>query len=132
MMDELIVPDAASGFHVETNDTVGKKVVAGPMTAVVVAGWCFDRKINVAQFEICTDRRPDCGIAGVLPGIVAPGVVAEFAGLRNGVKRPQQTPAADIVSTHVTRHVGFGSRRGATLQRCTDDGDITDDHRRRR
>jgi hypothetical protein len=88
VVNELIVPDAPAGVRIETNDTVGEKIVTGPVAAVVVARGCFDGKIDVAQVEIGAYRRPNRGVSGVLPRIGAPSVIAEFAALRNGVKRP--------------------------------------------
>ena len=67
VMDELIVPDAPAGFRVETNDAVGEKIVAVPVAAVIVAGWCFDGKVDIAQLEIGAHRRPHGGVSGVLP-----------------------------------------------------------------
>jgi hypothetical protein len=106
-MNKLIVADAAAGFRIQANDAVGEKVVTVTVTAVVITRWCFDRKINVAQFEIGAHRRPNRSVSGVLPGIVFPRVVAELAALGNRVKCPEQLAAADVISAHKSRHVGF-------------------------
>src|SRR5262249_49655215 len=107
VMNELVVPDAPTGFRIETNDAVGEKVIAGPVATIIVARWCFDWEIDVAQVEIGAHRCPNCSVAGVLPRITAPCIVAEFAPLRNRMERPQQPAAANVISTHITRHVGF-------------------------
>ena len=53
---------------------------------------------------------PVVGGAGVFPGVGGPGVVAEFAGMRDGVEGPAQRAGADIEGADVAGRRGFGFR----------------------
>ena len=49
---------------------------------------------------------PVVGAAVVGPRVLRPGLVAELAGLRNGVEDPAQRPGADVVGADVSRRAG--------------------------
>ena len=64
-----------------------KRLLPGRCAAVEIAGRHLDRDVDVAEFFVGAQRRPGAGVAGVLPGVVFPGFVAEFAGMRDGAGR---------------------------------------------
>ena len=64
------------------------------MAAVEVVGRRADRQVDVAELLVGAHRRPDVGVAGFLPGILLPGLVAELARLRDGVEGPEQAAGA--------------------------------------
>ena len=79
VMDQLEVPDALAGARVEADQAIGEEIVAGAVAAVEIAGRRLDRDVDVAEFLVGAQRRPGAGVAGVLPGVVLPGLVAELA-----------------------------------------------------
>src|SRR5262245_43051087 len=52
VMNELIMPDALTGRELHCEQRFGKQVVAGPMTAVVVAGGQFDREVDETELLV--------------------------------------------------------------------------------
>ncbi len=127
VVDDLKMPDAFAGARVEAHQAFVEEIVAGAMAAVEIAGGRFDGQIDVAEFGIGAHGRPDGGVAGVFPGSVLPGFVAEFARLRDGVEGPEQLAGANVEAAHVARNVVLRRRRGAQLQRRADHDGVADD-----
>ena len=71
--------------------------------------------------------RPAVGAAAVLPGVLRPGVVAELAGMRDGVKRPAQGAGAHVVRADVA-----GRRRQSLADAAADDHQVLVDDTRAR
>ena len=86
------------------------RLLPGPMAAEVVAGRIFDRQVGDAEILVDGDLRPHAGVAGVLPRLLEPRVVAEFAGLRNGVEDPQPLAGARVVAADVALGVLHAAR----------------------
>src|SRR5262249_7548293 len=122
VVDRLKMPHALAGLHVETDEALGKQVVAGAGAAEVVAGWRFEREIDGAEVFVGTDERPHSAVVRGRPRIVPPCVVAQPAGTRNDMKGPEQLAgthvvATDVVGGHFFRRFGtlvedIGRRRG--------------------
>ena len=89
MVDELEVPEALAGLQIDGDEALAEQIVAGPMAAEVVAGRNLDRQVRDAELFVDGHLRPDAGVAGVGPRVLQPRVVAELAGLRNGVEDPE-------------------------------------------
>ena len=73
----------------------------------------------------------DAGVAGVGPRIVQPGVVAEFARLRDRVEDPEALAGPHVESADVALHVGLARGDAARFVRGADDDDVFRNHRRR-
>ena len=103
MVHELEVPDALAGLGVEADQRVGEQVVAGAVPAVVVGHRRADRQVDVPELRVVAHVRPDVGPARPLPRLVAPGLVAELARLRDGVEDPLHLAGADVVAADMSR-----------------------------
>ena len=100
--DVLEVPLQLAGQRVERDGRVAEQVVAGPIAAVVVHARTADRHVDEAALLIDGQReRPDVVAGAILPAVVAPGVVTDFAGPRDGVEVPQLLARARVVGVHV-------------------------------
>ena len=105
VVDELVMPDTFTGFDVQRDQAGTVKIVAGAKAAVIIDRNAVRRDVDDATFLIGRHWRPGGDVAGVLPGIVFPGVVAKFAGPRNDMKLPQEFAGPGVVTKNVTRHV---------------------------
>ena len=103
VVHELEVPNPLAGLGVEADQRVREQVVAGTVAAVVVGDRRADGQVDVAQLGVGAHVRPHVGPARPLPRVVAPGLVAELAGLRDGVEDPLHLAGADVVAAHVPR-----------------------------
>src|SRR5688572_540754 len=104
-MNDLVVPLALAGIRVETDYRFREEVLSRPAAAVVVVARRADGHVKQPALLVEAHRRPDVGVAGELPGAGVPGVVAEFAALRNGVELPHQFPAACVKGTHIAGRI---------------------------
>src|SRR5262249_19584427 len=102
MMDRLVMPDPLTGFGFKTDERLGEKGVAQPVGAVPVVGGSAGRNVEVSQFFVSAHDRPWIRGPGVFPRVVFPGLVAEFAGLRNRMKGPCGLAGANIECTNIT------------------------------
>ena len=129
-MDELVVPDLLAGRRIETDEALAIEPVAGAMAAVIVVGRRAYRQIDVTEFLVRAHRRPDIGVAGLLPGIPSPRS-------RRRAPRPARTvwkvqsrrPVADVEAPDIA-----GRRRPfapPVEHRRADHDDAAHDHRRR-
>ena len=129
VVHQLIVPLPLAGLQIDRDDALAEQVVAGPMTAIVVAGRRLDRQIRHPQFFIDGDLSPDAGVAGVRPRIVQPGIVAELARPRNRVEDPQPLARLDVESADVALFVALAARHAAGQVRGADDDGVPGDDR---
>src|SRR5207237_8984042 len=90
MVHDLEMPFALARFQIDADDAVAEEVVARAMPAVVVRRWIFNRQVDEPCFFVHGDLRPDAGVAVDGPRLVLPRLVAEFAGTRSRVHRPQR------------------------------------------
>ncbi|MCG3164009.1 MAG: hypothetical protein JMDDDDMK_05475 [Acidobacteria bacterium] len=97
----LKMPDALAGSGVQADDAFSKQVIAKAVAAVPVVGRRAGRQVDVAQLFIQRHRRPDVGVAGVLPRLILPGLRAELACLRDGVEDPDGFARAGVECLHV-------------------------------
>jgi hypothetical protein len=105
VVDDLEVPLAFAGGRIETHERFRKEVGARPAAAVVVVARRADRQVHEAPFGVQRHGRPDVGVAGELPRVLLPRLVAELAGLGNGVERPHQLAGPRVKRPHVARRV---------------------------
>ena len=81
------------------------------MAAVEVRRRRFHRQVDEAELFVDADLRPDAGVAVDRPRVVLPGVVAELAGTRNRVERPEQLAGAHVERAHQALGVVVRRRR---------------------
>ena len=124
VVDQLVMPDAAAGAGVETDERFTEQAVARTMSAVIIAGGRFNGKVDVAKIEVRAHRCPDAGVTGVLRGILVPGPGAEFIWLGNGVEGPDALAGADVEATDIARNIFPGNRGRARLERCANHHNI--------
>ena len=63
-------------------------------------------QFQAAVGGVAGDELPDVMAADVGPGVFRPGVIAEFAGVRNGVEGPTELAGAEIVSANISGRCG--------------------------
>ncbi len=105
VMNDLEVPFARAGIGVQAHQRFAEQIVTGTIAAIEIVARRAHREIHQAAALIQRERRPYVGVAGEFPGIVAPGIVAEFARLRNSVEAPDALAGARIEGAHVARRI---------------------------
>ena len=98
-MDDLKVPEILAGTGVQSQQAVGVKVGSLAIGAVKVIGGRTDREIRDPSLLIDRYPAPGVGPANVLPRIFRPRVVTHVAGMRNGMKSPDEL-SGDAHRTH--------------------------------
>ncbi len=131
VMDDLVVPLLLAGLQVDAHQAVAVQVVAEAMTAVEVRRRILDRQVDEAEFFVHRDLRPHAGVAVVRPRLLLPRVVAEFAGTRNRVERPQHLAAAHVVGADQALGVVVRLHRQTLAERRADEDDVLGDGGRR-
>ena len=122
----LEVPDALAGRGVEGEQGVGEEVGAHAVAAVEVGGGRAGGDENEAPLVVHRHARPVVGGADAEPGVGRPGVVAELAGMRDGVEDPPHLAGAHVEGADVPG--GGGARLG--VPRRQDQQVPVDDPRR--
>ena len=77
-------------------------------------------EVDVAGLRVGAHHRPGPGVAGVLPAVVLPRLVAELAGLRDDIEAPDELAGAHVEAAEV-------ARRRLLVARATRDH-LGDDH----
>ena len=105
----LEVPEPLAGACVECEQRIAEQVRAVAVSAVEIVSRRAEREVRDAPFLIQRDLAPGVHPADVFPRVRRPGVVPELAGVRNGMKLPNQLTGADIVGAKVARrrHIHF-------------------------
>ena len=119
MVHELEVPLALAGLQVDGDDAFGEEVVAGTMAAVEIGGGRLDRQVRETELFVDRNLIPDADVAVDRPRIVQPRVVAEFAGPRNRVERPQPLAGAHVEGLDEPLGVVVRLRRAAFAESTT-------------
>ena len=97
------------------------RLLPGPVSAVEVGGRRLDRQVREAELLVDGHLIPDADVAVVRPRVLFPRVVAELAGSRNGVERPEPLARADVEGLHEALRVVVRPRRVAFAERGADD-----------
>ena len=113
-------------LRVERDEAVAEQVGALPVAAVEVVLRAAGRDVDDAALLVDRLLAPVVGAADGLPRVRRPGVVAELAGPRHGVKGPDQRAGA-----HVER-ADVAGRRGVLLVRRRAEDDQVLEHAPRR
>jgi hypothetical protein len=88
VFDRLEMPDAFAGAGVERDHRVGEEIVAVPVAAVKIEGGRAGRYEDQSALDIDRRAAPRIRATAVVPGILRPGLVAEFSGPGHGVEAP--------------------------------------------
>src|SRR5229473_4760438 len=105
------MPDAFAGGALDAHQRIAEQVVPEPVPTVHVVGRTRQREIGQPQFLVGADQRPEIRLARVRPRVFFPGVIADFAGLRDDAERPARFAAAYVERLYVPRGLHFGLRR---------------------
>src|SRR4051812_24675904 len=97
------MPETSTGPSIERQQGVGEKIGALSITTVEIRCRGSGRDVNDAALGIHGQTCPRVGTAFGFPGVGGPRLVAEFSGMRNGVKRPANGAGADIVGADIAR-----------------------------
>src|SRR5581483_10725542 len=102
VMHELVMPQAFASSGVESKYAIAEKIRADPIRAVKIVSRGAEREIGDAALFINRDLAPRVRAADVLPCVGRPRIVAEFAGMRNRVKRPHEFAGDEVVSAQIS------------------------------
>ena len=104
-MHDLVVPHARARLRVERHDRLGEQVVAFPIAAIPVVRWRGHRQEQQTARGVKAHWRPYVGVPHILVRALFPGVPAELAGIRYGVKAPYPLTRSCVEGLHVTRRI---------------------------
>ena len=103
MMHHLEMPDPFAAADIDGNQAVGKQIVARSVTPIIGGGGRGERYIHIAEFFVSAQTTPGAKVTGITPGIIAPGIGAEFTFFRHGMESPQQFACSHVIATHIFR-----------------------------
>src|SRR5437016_14040714 len=95
------MPDSLAGFGVQSDQTIREEIVANAVHAVEIKSGGAGRSIDNSSLGIESHACPVVRGTGGFPSLCRPGLVSNFAGMRNGVKSPAQSAPANVVAAHV-------------------------------
>src|SRR5260370_25883849 len=100
-MHALKMPDSLARVGVQGKQTICEEIIANAIGAVEIKCGRACRNVENSSLGIESHSSPIVGRATGLPRIFWPRVVAEFTGMRNGVKRPTQLAGSGVVSANI-------------------------------
>src|ERR1700694_5399832 len=128
-MHDLKMPLALPCRRVETDQGFTKQVGPGPPASEKIVARRTDRHVKQTALLIERHRRPYVGVPHELPGILTPRIVAEFAGLGDGVEAPYLFARVGIKSADIAWRIVPVNQ--AISDAVTDDHQVLIDHGRR-
>src|SRR5437764_9102479 len=102
-MNGLIMPKMFPGPRIQRKQTITVQVGAMPVSAVKFILRRSDREIRDPACFVHSDLAPDIHSAHIGVGVLRPSVIAEFAGMRDGVEYPKQLTRHYIESPKIAR-----------------------------
>src|SRR6267142_876045 len=127
VVDQLIMPDQLARLAIETNQGVGKQILARPLPAVQTIVRRGQPNIDVSQGLIDAEAPPGIQVARKCPGVVAPRLAPKIARRRHHVKGPTEAAGSDVETTDIVRYT-FPFRAGVLVPvRSGEDDDVADD-----
>src|SRR5271166_6839567 len=105
------MPDALARLGVQRDETVGEQIIADSISPIEIKRRRTRGNIDNSSLRIDGHPSPVIRGAAGLPRVLRPGVFAEVAGMRNGMKRPARFPATHVIGPHIARR----SRQGLGL-----------------
>ena len=114
VVHHLEMPEAAAGAGIEGQQAIGEEVRAVAVGAIEIVFGAGGGRVQDAAFFVERKFAPDVGAADSLPGVLGPGVVAELARVRDGVKGPDDlagahVEGADVAGRRAVALVGGGA-----------------------
>src|SRR5258706_15881794 len=103
VLDALEAPGALAGASMERKHEVGEQVVAMAVDAVEIERGGAGGGEDDAVLRVDRDAGPRVGAADQRMGVRRPGVVGEFAGLRDRMEDPPEFAAVHVERPDVTR-----------------------------
>jgi len=94
------MPEAFSGTGVEREEAVAEEIGAGAICTIEVVFGAARGTKTMPRFS-SSESSPSYWRRDGFPGVAGPGVVAEFAGTRNGVKGPGERAGFYVVGANV-------------------------------
>ena len=125
MVDRLEMPEPLAGPDVERDDAVSEEIGAFPVPSIEVVLGASGRDVDDAALLVDRLLCPVVGAADGFPRVLGPGVVAELAGPRDGVKGPDQCSRADIERPNVA-----GRRSVLLVRRRAEDDEVLENSSR--
>src|SRR5262249_5815925 len=104
----LKMPKALAGVGVQGDQAISEEVIAHTVGGIKIGSSRTCRDINDAASHVDGHTGPVVGGTAGFPGALRPGVIAEFAGMGNGVKGPPELSSAYIERADVA---GRGRQR---------------------
>ena len=101
MLDGLEVPQALPGARVEGDEGIGEEVVAEAVGSVEVGGGRTGGNEHDAALGVDRHARPVVGGTGIGPAILGPSLIAELAGVGDGVEGPVEFASADVIGADI-------------------------------
>ena len=120
------MPHALARAGVQREHAVAEQIGALAIAAPEIKRRRAKAGKHDAALGVQRHARPAVGAAGGSPRVAGPCVVAEFAGLGNGVEDPPALPGARVVGADVARRFRVRTFPAAS----SDDQQILEDHRR--
>ena len=77
VVDHLKVPNTRSGFDIEGDQTLGKKIIAKTVTTIIVIGRRSGRQVDISELLVSTYDLPDVSVSLVSPRFVKPCISTE-------------------------------------------------------
>src|SRR5580698_5915291 len=103
MMHKLEMPNSLAGFGVQCDQAVGKQIVSDAVSAIKVGSGRSGGYKDDPAFRVERHPRPVVGCPAISPRCLRPCLVAQLAGVRNGMKRPSQLPAVRVEGAYISR-----------------------------
>ena len=124
VVDALEMPDTFAGLSVESDEAIGKEVVAHAIGPVEIESRGAGGNEDNAAGDVDSHTGPIVGGAAGLPRVLRPSVGSEFAWVRNGVKRPAELAGAHFIGADIARRSGerFGFASAHDHQVFINDG----------
>ena len=96
-MDGLEMPFVFSGLSVNSNHRIAEQIVAGPVATPVIRRRRSDGHIEDAALLVHRQvPSPDVRAGALLPAVIQPCVMTDFARLRHRVKVPELFAGAGV------------------------------------
>ena len=114
MFNALEMPDATACAGVQRNHAIGEKIVADTISAIEIKRSRASGAEHHAEFRVDAQAGPRIRAAGDLVRLRRPGVVAELAGMRDGVKNPAPL-LSDVVTSNARMSPGEPGRVSGTV-----------------
>src|SRR5260370_27686055 len=106
VVDALKMPDSFAGLRIQGEQAICEEIVADAIGAVEIKSGGARGSVEDSALGIERHPGPIVGGAAGFPGVLGPSVIAELAGVGNGVKRPAQLAGTNIVGANVAGRCG--------------------------